>query len=280
MSSAPYAASASNPSKYAKRGVGRPVEQVLELAKELRAQAVEELCLADLPHFEQDLPARWSFLSLAIEASDEFQRGVVDEAELVEHAPEVRDRLARPALGRDMPLEHQERRPRSVGVHHLDRAGEPALQHVHEHLDERRLGKGPSAVGGGRSKRGLRPCYPALESTRALGAPARSRGGENRAVLNGHAAFCFRCSARHPPTARAECQKSSPRPAQRPLQLAQFEVLRRLGAGGMAEVFLAKKRGAEGTFKLLVVKRILPTVRRVATPSARCSSKRRRSPRA
>src|SRR5262249_32929790 len=31
------------------------------------------------------------------------------------------------------------------------------------------------------------------------------------------------------------------------------------GAGGMAEVFLAKKRGAEGTFKILVVKRILPT---------------------
>ncbi|HWL87420.1 MAG TPA: protein kinase, partial [Polyangiaceae bacterium] len=44
-----------------------------------------------------------------------------------------------------------------------------------------------------------------------------------------------------------------------PHQLAQFEVVRRLGSGGMAEVFLAKKRGAEGTFKLLVVKRILPT---------------------
>ncbi|MEO6417871.1 MAG: protein kinase [Polyangiaceae bacterium] len=44
-----------------------------------------------------------------------------------------------------------------------------------------------------------------------------------------------------------------------PGQLAQFEIVRRLGAGGMAEVFLAKKRGAEGTFKLLVVKRILPT---------------------
>ena len=43
-----------------------------------------------------------------------------------------------------------------------------------------------------------------------------------------------------------------------PEQLADFEILRRLGAGGMAEVFLAKKRGAEGTFKLLVVKRILP----------------------
>ncbi len=44
-----------------------------------------------------------------------------------------------------------------------------------------------------------------------------------------------------------------------PNQLAQFEIVRRLGAGGMAEVFLAKKRGAEGTFKVLVVKRILPT---------------------
>ena len=44
-----------------------------------------------------------------------------------------------------------------------------------------------------------------------------------------------------------------------PSQLAQFEIIKRLGAGGMAEVFLAKKRGAEGTFKILVVKRILPT---------------------
>jgi len=33
-----------------------------------------------------------------------------------------------------------------------------------------------------------------------------------------------------------------------PKRLADFEVIRRLGAGGMAEVFLAKKRGAEGTF--------------------------------
>src|SRR5215467_2403259 len=44
-----------------------------------------------------------------------------------------------------------------------------------------------------------------------------------------------------------------------PKEIAKFEILRRLGAGGMAEVFLAKKRGAEGTFKILVVKRILPT---------------------
>jgi eukaryotic-like serine/threonine-protein kinase len=43
-----------------------------------------------------------------------------------------------------------------------------------------------------------------------------------------------------------------------PATIGQFEIVRRLGAGGMAEVFLAKKRGAEGTYKLLVVKRVLP----------------------
>jgi serine/threonine protein kinase/tetratricopeptide (TPR) repeat protein len=48
-------------------------------------------------------------------------------------------------------------------------------------------------------------------------------------------------------------------PANPPSQLAQFEIIKRLGAGGMAEVFLAKKRGAEGTYKVLVVKRILPS---------------------
>jgi eukaryotic-like serine/threonine-protein kinase len=42
-----------------------------------------------------------------------------------------------------------------------------------------------------------------------------------------------------------------------PSKLAQFEIIRRLGAGGMAEVFLARKPGAEGTYKLLVIKRIL-----------------------
>src|ERR1700722_1835969 len=46
--------------------------------------------------------------------------------------------------------------------------------------------------------------------------------------------------------------------AKTPSQLAEFEILKRLGAGGMAEVFLAKKQGAEGTFKHLVVKRVLP----------------------
>src|SRR5579883_2726934 len=44
-----------------------------------------------------------------------------------------------------------------------------------------------------------------------------------------------------------------------PSEIAEYEIIRRLGAGGMAEVFLAKKRGAEGTYKVLVLKRILPT---------------------
>jgi serine/threonine protein kinase/tetratricopeptide (TPR) repeat protein len=51
---------------------------------------------------------------------------------------------------------------------------------------------------------------------------------------------------------------STPSIAAAPKEIAQFEIVRRLGAGGMAEVFLAKKRGAEGTYKVLVLKRILP----------------------
>jgi len=43
-----------------------------------------------------------------------------------------------------------------------------------------------------------------------------------------------------------------------PARLGRYAIVRRLGAGGMAEVFLARSRGAEGTDKLLVVKRILP----------------------
>ena len=56
-----------------------------------------------------------------------------------------------------------------------------------------------------------------------------------------------------PPTATQPRSPGSSVPG----HLAHFEIVKRLGAGGMAEVFLAKKRGAEGTFKLLVVKRIL-----------------------
>src|ERR1700728_1373559 len=51
--------------------------------------------------------------------------------------------------------------------------------------------------------------------------------------------------------------KSSP-PLPPPKEIAQFEIVRRLGAGGMAEVFVAKKLGAEGTYKVLVLTRILP----------------------
>src|SRR5277367_2444876 len=49
------------------------------------------------------------------------------------------------------------------------------------------------------------------------------------------------------------------KPSATPKEIAKFEIVRRLDAVGMAEVFLAKKRGAEGTFKVLVLKRILPT---------------------
>ena len=42
-----------------------------------------------------------------------------------------------------------------------------------------------------------------------------------------------------------------------PSQLGRYKIIRRLGAGGMAEVFLAKSTGAEGLEKVLVVKRIL-----------------------
>ncbi len=49
---------------------------------------------------------------------------------------------------------------------------------------------------------------------------------------------------------------ASPQPS--PTRLGRYSVLRRLGIGGMAEVFLARSRGAEGVDKLLVAKRILP----------------------
>ena len=42
--------------------------------------------------------------------------------------------------------------------------------------------------------------------------------------------------------------------------LGKFEVLRKLATGGMAEIYLARVRGQAGFEKLVVIKRILPTV--------------------
>jgi serine/threonine protein kinase len=47
----------------------------------------------------------------------------------------------------------------------------------------------------------------------------------------------------------------APGPADR---LGRYELLRRLGSGGMAEVHLARAAGLEGFQKLVVLKRILP----------------------
>lgn len=49
-----------------------------------------------------------------------------------------------------------------------------------------------------------------------------------------------------------------------PTQLGRYRIVRRLGTGGMAEVFLAKSTGAEGIEKVLVLKRILPSFARSA----------------
>ena len=46
--------------------------------------------------------------------------------------------------------------------------------------------------------------------------------------------------------------------AEVPERLGQYEITRRLAFGGMAEVFLAKRRGADGFVKDVVIKRILP----------------------
>src|SRR5262245_56308246 len=47
-------------------------------------------------------------------------------------------------------------------------------------------------------------------------------------------------------------------PGVAPARLGRYELLARLAAGGMGEIFLARLEGAEGFEKLFVIKRILP----------------------
>src|SRR3972149_4569063 len=47
-----------------------------------------------------------------------------------------------------------------------------------------------------------------------------------------------------------------------PVTLGKYQLLKRLAAGGMAEVFLARASGIPGLEKLVVVKRILPELAR------------------
>ena len=45
-----------------------------------------------------------------------------------------------------------------------------------------------------------------------------------------------------------------------PVIAGKYTLLRRLGEGGMAEVFLARQAGMEGFEKLVVIKRMLPSL--------------------
>jgi serine/threonine protein kinase len=63
-------------------------------------------------------------------------------------------------------------------------------------------------------------------------------------------------------TAARGAVSSPPLRAMRPIpqSIGDFRILKPIGSGGMAEVFLAEKSGAQGTSKRIVVKRILPAL--------------------
>ncbi len=61
----------------------------------------------------------------------------------------------------------------------------------------------------------------------------------------------------HPHHGAREHQASTV-PHMTPIQFGKYELLDRIGLGGMAEVFLAKSRGAQSFEKVWVIKRILP----------------------
>ena len=146
--------------------VGRPIEQVLDLAKELRAKSVAQLLFGDLPHRKEDLAVQSPLFRHRSERG--VQRRVVDVTELAEDVPQVRDRLARAPLG-GVAVEHEDRCPGAVGVRDFDRPGERALKHIHQHLDEGRLGERPFRGGRRQIDGNLSHGESGIECTRAVG---------------------------------------------------------------------------------------------------------------
>lgn len=59
-------------------------------------------------------------------------------------------------------------------------------------------------------------------------------------------------------TAEASCREA--RAVVGSSKFGAYELIERIGAGGMAEVFLARQRGEEGFERLVAIKRILPHV--------------------
>ena len=71
---------------------------------------------------------------------------------------------------------------------------------------------------------------------------------------------------------RAWLVPASPSPSAGPFRFGPYTLARRIGAGGMGEVFLARE---ESPRRACVVKKVLPSLRRTARSSAASSTRRR-----
>jgi serine/threonine protein kinase len=124
-----------------------------------------------------------------------------------------------------------------------------ALTYVQE-LEEDRLVPRPCSVCGGEARLpALKDCYPILRASAGEDEPSEAfETIETRAFSQ----YIAGSSPEHTPTRGGTDTQNR---VGQPLQL---QVLRRLGQGGMAEVFLARQVGVKGFEKYVVVKKILP----------------------